>query len=246
MTINHNKIADTDDSIRPLTAIVMYGNDKNSVITHATLHRVKKDNTLGLGSVMNNNKFLRAVNDCLSTTKEPTVEITNPNVIIDTHQLLVWQKQRFKSDMWFRTGSRVLSYYVEWPPLIFIANKENKSLSVFSAATNSRLTMETRLYHAPLMNISSNGLLCLGTATLPSTISSKAIDECESALIDSQFTHTNHENTLTHHQDDDTAHIRFWKTRADKKNPKRVTAKDLVVTGTFKDVLNRLINNEFI
>jgi hypothetical protein len=89
------------------------------------------------------------------------------------------------------------------------------------------------------MNIDESGSLCLGTASMPARITPLSMDECESALIDSQFTHTNHNRTIKGIKKD-SDHVTFWKSLEDRNAPKRVTTKNLIPCGKLSTILEGL------
>jgi PRTRC genetic system protein B len=236
--LSHHPIHDADHSIYPVSAVVLYGNQLSRETKYATLHEVKADQSLGLGSIINAQALVTFLQDSFDKVGENN-DIILPNILMNTKSHLIWQKKRFINPMWFRTAKGVVSYNVEWPPLLFIANKIKKSLNVFALGSNSRAKSDSVIYHAPLMNIGIHGNLCLGNATMPSHISPSSIFECEAALIDSQFTHTNHARTIRG-VGSNADHVKFWCTHADKVSPLRVSTKHLVRIGKLSNILKEL------
>jgi PRTRC genetic system protein B len=77
------------------------------------------------------------------------------------------------------------------PPLLFIQKSED--LYVFALAKNRRPKAGTRLYHAPLFNISGEGKVCLGTAKIDKTQKQDMTTwqrEWSAGFWESKFTHS--------------------------------------------------------
>lgn len=135
--------------------------------------------------------------------------------------------------MWFVEAGTSVS--VKWPHLVFIASEQN--LRVFAVLGNKRPTPETKLYHAPLMNIFSDGRLCFGSAVRPDRITVDSIPEWSAAIFDSRFSHVNHQRTIKG-ASTSAEHARWWRNRnGEDKTPK---ASDLVRIKnlTLADVLS--------
>ena len=202
VAFNHLQINNKPLAIRPTEAVVLYGDDL------ATLHQVKRDNSLGLGRVVSAKALASRINKVVGKVGS-TVEMLPECVFVNSDKFIVWHKPRFVGAMWFRVGSGVRSLTVEWPPLLFVVNKSSRNLRIFGLGNNSRPSSNAVLYHAPLMNIDQNGALCLGTASLPRIIDVSTIDACEACLFNSYFTHTNHDFTLRN-KTSDAEHVRYW------------------------------------
>ena len=223
-------------SIEPISAVVFYGASAQD-IKGATLHKIKKDNTLGLGSVVSQEKLSTLFESYISSeSKIDSKNIINERLLLDTPDNLIWYRKRFKATMWFRAKEGVINVDAECSPLLFVVNRRRKSMRVFALSSNTRPTTNTKLYNAPLMNISGNGDLCLGSAKLPDIINGteESLSLCEASLIDSQFTHANNDETIRSIRTDG-QHIKFWKSQS-KKN-KRIKASDLFFYKTFGDLI---------
>ena len=224
--------------VRPIMAMVFHGvNEQN--IACSTIHTVKSNNQLSVGQVANT-KRLKALFDNLIEDKDrysEATELFSDALLFDSDNEIIWYRKRFHKKIWFRVGKGIQSFFVEWPALLYKANKKSKSLQVFALSSNSRPTPNTRLYHAPLMNINSFGVLCQGTAVLPKDINVSTIADCESSLIDSQFTHINHTNTLRNGANN-TELISFWQSKENNQHPKRVLASEMCLWGKMAQLLN--------
>lgn len=224
--------------IRPSFAIVVYNDDRNGHTVCATRHQVRKDNTLSLGRVISAMQITKVFAGLNTGQSSLSNQILPEFILVDSPDRLVWYKRRFIGEMWFRVGQKPECFVVEWTPLLFMADKERNSLRVFALGTNSRPNPETRLYHAPLMNINDFGDLCQGSAELPAEISVATIGACEASLIESQFTHVNHDRTLRR-ATSNAQHVEFWrnKSRTGVSNPQRVRSKELCPAGRLADLL---------
>jgi len=228
--VSHNPKA---SGIRPRFAVVFHEDDDTNKIVCATRHQINTNNTLSLGRVVSASHISKAFSELNTGQSKQIVSWLPESVLCDSSEYLVWYKRRFVGEMWFRVGSKPESFTVEWPPLVFVANKSHRSLRVFTLPSNNRPTGRTRLYHAPLMNINSHGILCQGTAALPSQICIETIHHCESTLFDSQFTHVNHEFTLRK-ETSNKQHLDYWKGKAKNitQPAKRVSVKELKFTNS--------------
>jgi len=220
------------NNIAPLYAVVFHGNEGR--VLACTKHRVTKTQKLSLGQVVSPEAIQKsfAALNVSSLSKKST--FIPENVLVNNDKIVCWYKKRFVAPMWYRREGGVKNLLVEWPSLLFVANKQERGLTVFALATNSRPQPHTRLYNAPLMNIGKSGALCLGSASLPKVIDAANIEECEAALIDSQFTHTNHDYTLKN-KTDNTSLYRFWRERSGD-SIQRVKASDLKQYGRLEDL----------
>lgn len=224
--------------VRPCFAIVMYNDDRNGHTVCATRHQVRENNTLSLGRVISATQVAKVFAGLNTGQSIDSNLILPETVLIDSPDRLVWFKRRFVGEMWFRVGQKPECLMVEWPPLLFMADKERNSLRIFALGTNSRPALESRIYHAPLMNINSYGDLCQGSAQLPTDISVATIGACESSLIDSQFTHVNHDHTLRG-ETTNAQHVDFWRKKSRTKETKaqRVHTRELCVAGRLLNLL---------
>lgn len=213
-------------------AIVFYENE-NRQVCNVVHHKVKADQSLGLGRVISGEHLVKSMLTRLQANQSYGEELLPSNVLVDNDDRLIWHTSRHISTMWFRVGSNAESMRVEWPPLLFIATKRGlKKMKVFALGSNARPTPSTRLYHAPLMNIDGSGEVCQGTAVLPKRISVSSIGECEDTIVRSKFTHTNHNFTLRGGATN-SEHMAFWRSKAAARStsPERVKVSELAFSG---------------
>ena len=242
VSVSKVKHYSTSNGVRPSYAIVLYQEMESGRKPYvcATKHTVNKNNSLSLGQVISPNQIANLFSSLTNGDNKTPYQCIPENVIFDSPASVIWYKKRFVHPMWFRVGKKLECLLVEWTPLLFFANKSNRSLYVFSLSSNSRPTMSTRLYHAPLMNIDETGYLCQGSAKLPHEISLLNLNKCEETLISSQFTHINHDYTLKQ-KTGNKEHILFWraKSRADSGKPQRVFAKEMRFSQTLSSLLGK-------
>jgi PRTRC genetic system protein B len=226
--VNHNP---KESGIRPRFAVVFHGDGETNNIVCATQHQVNSNNTLSLGRVVSASHISKAFSELNTGQSKQKFSCLPETVLHDSSERLVWYKRRFIGDMWFRVGSKPQHFTVEWPSLLFIVDKASRKLRVFALSSNARPTAKSRLYHAPLMNINAQGVLCQGTAMLPSQITTETITQCENTIFDSQFTHINHDFTLRN-QTSNRQHVAFWKRKSQTKfrSAERVSVKEMKFT----------------
>lgn len=234
--VSHNS---KESGIRPRFAVVFHEDSDTNNIVCATQHQVNSNNTLSLGRVVSAPHISKAFSELNTGFSKQIFSCIPETVLYDSSERLVWYKRRFIGDMWFRVGSKPQRFTVEWPCLLFIVEKAQRQLRVFALPSNARPSANTRLYHAPLMNINGQGVLCQGTATLPSQITIETITQCENTIFDSQFTHVNHEFTLRK-ETSNKKHLAFWKSKSKTKTqpPERVSVKEMKFTkNTLGDIM---------
>ena len=149
------------------------------------------------------------------------------NLLLNSPEQLVWYTPRQRRMMWFRCeGNHQLM--VKWPPLLWrVTRTKRPELHLRALLTNSRPTLQTMTYRAPLMNISANGWVCQGTATIPPTVTAsiESMQQVEATIFDSNFTHVNCADTFAGIGSDNDLHLAKW--RALEQSQGRLTRKDL-------------------
>ena len=156
------------------------------------------------------------------------------SVFCRSDHCLGWTVSSRRAPMWFSDLAPIPA--VLWCSLLFFAENINGvSLKVF-ALKDSCVTPETRLFHAPLMNIDASGYLCFGNATNPAKTTLEAMPVFEQAVYDTKFSHVNHTQTLlADGAVSNNAHYKFWKSLSgenefplDRLNPTNLTVADLI------------------
>lgn len=185
-------------------AYVFYETDRETCAV--TEHQIK-DDRLGAGRVVS----LRGLGERFSRlNRTDTPTILPKSVFLSTGKAFAWTTSARLAPMWFSIGSRQWAHRVWWPNLLWIVNRQQRDLQVFAVGRGGRPSIETPIYHAPLMNIGANGTLCEGSAQLPRRLDETQIPQIEACIFDSNFTHINHGKTLKGGADD-RQHIAFWR-----------------------------------
>lgn len=210
-------------------AYVLY--EQNGGVCAATRHPVEKGR-LKLGRVIALNTMSREL-----AAQEPrgSVTLLPPSVVVSSASLVAWTSRKRLGEMWFHVGGKHTAFRVFWPDLIWLADRQKRGLRVFALGSARRPTLDTRLYHAPLMNIGQAGHLCEGSATLPTTLDVAAIPAIEACLFESCFTHVNHQHTIKGGADNK-RHLAFWRGKSRQRTPVRV--KELMQYKRLGEVLN--------
>ena len=189
------------ESVRLKTAILLYEGCYNPSLRYATVHPVDtpapdQPPIIRAGRPLDQNK-LREVCGALSASARIRSGLLTENVLSMGMDYVIW---------WSRPGSRthffdckeadgVLSVgkrggTAPTPGLIFAAKEQN--LWVFAVKGNSRPTLDTPLFHAPLMNCWEDGRVCLGTMALPEDTLAASVSKWETSFWESNFSHPNH------------------------------------------------------
>ena len=196
----------------PQYAVCIHSNGSDVL---ATAHEPKSDGTLGVGKIVSMDDISRTIQTLNQKDERamPSLSWVRPNVLLDTPEFLVWSIAPQKKTLWFRV-TETESIDVLIPRTVFFVDRRNHSMSVFSAQAK-KITPDTQLYHAPYMNVGSDGRLCQGNAKLPddlSVTSDNVLTGCEDSLFDSLFTHTNHNDTWKRKNGvSNSEHIALWK-----------------------------------
>jgi len=192
----------------------------------ATEHNVRQGQ-LGPGRAIS----LRSIGERFNRiTGHDVLCVLPPEVFISNQHLFAWHTASRYAPMWFSVGGRQFAVRVQWPPLVWIVNRRDRGLRIFALGRSSRPAMDTIVYHAPLMNIGSNGRLCEGSAKLPRQLDERHLHEIEACVFESNFTHVNHDKTLKGAKDNK-AHVAFWRNKERLKEAVKV--KELVRAGTL-------------
>jgi PRTRC genetic system protein B len=206
--------------IKTSFALVFHSVDDENVITK---HNII-DNKIGAGIVVDP---IDVIHNAVEISEQTHTTLLPSNVLVDNAQQLVWHVPGRNMNMWFQIrGTKQIALRVWWPNLVFVCNKQTRTLRVFATATASRPHAATPLYHAPLMNINTTGHLCLGSAVLPQTLTVNTIKQIEACLFDSNFSEVHgFKDTKYPYSANKKAHLKFYRER--QKTAQKFTAKDL-------------------
>jgi len=226
-----------EDSYTVDSALYLYarGGNNNTKEMVCIRHKRKQNGNFGLGAPVD----IDTLRELLTTDNQSTMEILPEKVLINNSRVAVWWSARQKRRMFIRTNDHTIMLNVIYPSLIWGVNKHSRTLHI-SAIANKRPTMISKLFHAPLMNIDGNGLVCQGSATIPQVdnINQKVIESIETCIFDSNFTHTNHDQTLRGKETSTFDQIKYWKKKGDDNSIPRLN--DLYQKGTVADFIGRI------
>lgn len=138
-------------------------------------------------------------------------ELLPAHVLSVSASHLVWWVPAKRRRVFFSNaelGKR--SAEVPHPPLMF--SVVNGRWSVFALKENERPSEATQLYFAPYFNSYDDCSICVGSAAIPKSLSTKTIAEWENAFFDSAFTHMNGQKKKIAHERGEYA---FWKEMLD-------------------------------
>lgn len=109
---------------------------------------------------------------------------------------IIWTVKPSKKYLLFSDDLAIENGYYNLPKLVFELNKN--TLSVFSVK-NEILNENSKLYHAPFLNVYKSGNICMGSASLDISSFSYVEDVilyAENHFFNSVFTHTNHNKII--------------------------------------------------
>lgn len=111
----------------------------------------------------------------------------------DDHTL--WWMPSFVGPMLLHLpGKEPESRLVKWPPLVLLA--KDRTISLAALARSERPDAGTQLYHAPIGNVYSTGEVCLGDCRPPESGAAEHLDEWNTVVYDSAFSHSNNTDAM--------------------------------------------------
>ncbi|MBD1389435.1 hypothetical protein IC617_08350 [Neiella sp. HB171785] len=223
------------DDPTPEKAWVFYsGNINYDVKCTGIVEHSIRNGKLGAAKPLNEAQILEAVNQ-LDASSACSTSMIPEQVLLNTPTRLAWYSKRRVGVMWIRNGG-THHLMVEWPPLLWRVDFQRQPvLYVRALLHNTRPSEKTRTFKAPLMNISDNGAVCQGTATLPRQIDIAAIPAIEATIYESVFTHVNGRDTFAGIGNDNSRHIAKWRSLAQSTG--RVRRGDLTLCETVGEFI---------
>jgi PRTRC genetic system protein B len=221
----------TQPRLRAAHAILVYeepgaGGTDCALMTHRIEH-TEHGVRLGSGRLFGPEEQKALLDILLGATSQDSTYLP-PEVIAHGSARLAWYVPGRVRPMWFRFQGKSRRLTVPWPTLLFTVSRG--SLRLAALARTERPQADTQLFHAPLMNVHANTSLCTGSAILPSGVSLAERSGFEAAVYETNFTHCNHERTLTLPGSgtvSNAAHFRFYRSLA-SDNPPHFPATALV------------------
>lgn len=226
---------DESKKIEPTTALVIHSST-NCSETFITRHAIS-NGALGLADVIDPLAVKEMFDEMTdSSNTKASLEILPQNVIHFSSKAIVWHTKRRKRTLFFLNEA----IEIEYPPLLFIYDK-SLNLSIYALPNNSRPHGDTRIYHAPLFNIYSSGVLCRGNLKFPNSLKLSSISLIEQEYFNSRCSHVNHDFTLKvkRGQEKITTNklLSYWRKKS--KAEARVKVSELNFAGTLFDILEK-------
>lgn len=198
-----------------------------SITTHA-IKETPSGSVIGAGRLLS--EFdKQALRDFLNGEEEMKSGWIPENVMMMNSKRMVWYVPSKIRPMHFLTKDGSIHYSILWPSLVFCFDAQ-KRLRVATFMGNRRPRLDQKLFHAPIWNVDSNGVLCAGSNTTTQQISIEAMQIWEEAIFKSNFSHRNHDKVLAV----DTPYLKFIKQKSN--SGERITAKELTpINKTLQD-----------
>lgn len=129
-------------------------------------------------------------------TKKLSLCLIDKRICALTTNQMVWECEPAVRDISIQLSSgELITAPVPWPRLVICATA-GRSLRVMAVRKRGEIEGNTKLYHAPLMNIDRDGVLDVNPSTLPSRIDPKSLAEWEALIFGYLFANVGHEQTL--------------------------------------------------
>lgn len=173
-----------------------------------TVHPIK-DKVLQAGQPLSRPELA----NLLSQIEPEDLLWNDTRLIASSRSTIAWWLPPAIRPQWFAVGRKTLRCMAPWPGLVLRMNRCG-AFTVHAATGRERPEPGAKLFHAPLMNIDRTGAMCFGSAERPA-FGAEYRDAFEAALIESRFSHVNHEHTLRIGKAgspvDNVAHMAFWR-----------------------------------
>ncbi|SEG89421.1 hypothetical protein [Marinobacterium lutimaris] len=222
MQFDSEGLSDKSIPVLPQVAFVLHGTGPRNADV-MTVHDVK-DGIFQIGNYVDPEAVITMIQEANSDRPDHKTRLIPENVLVDDAHYLIWFVRSTRRPFHFRHGSGDWHGQVRYPHLLFIADKHQRRLRIFALANSRRPTLEAKLYHAPLFNLNGQGDLCLGSATLPESLSVSTLPGIEAAFFDANGSHQNHQRTLSDPAEKQhKTLIGYWKSKAAADEPVRVS-----------------------
>lgn len=196
-----------------------YGNDYLASIHQFFVDGKTQEPVIGAGQLMTKEDLESIFRSLLQMRNRKATLLPN-NVVSISDSHIAWTVPARVRPMLFNIqGVKMRKINVPWPRLLIVANCNGK-MAVTALKGNRRPTGRTKLYHAPLMNVSSNGAVCTGSASVPLECGVEDIASWESVMFDTAFSHVNNPATfrLDGKKEITTKmNLRFWQSLSKQK-----------------------------
>lgn len=198
------------------TALLIQHFGSRAVMTLHDVAYAKRGPTIGTGRVFTHEDLAAFL--AILAGQDYGLSLLPNNVLSASPAHLTWYVEGKKRPMWFQVKEgRTTKVTVHWPNLLF--HVHNRVLWVFAYTGKERPNATTRLHHAPIMNVYTDGRVCTGNGSLPGSHDIVTMADWEKVIFDTLFTHVNHAATLQLRGKSKkgvttAAHVAFWRKQA--------------------------------
>ncbi len=179
-------------AVRLTAAFLLY--EGNNGACYATAHPVESEAgsnraVIGAGRPVARSELVKALREIEDNSGAQTAFL--PATVLGlSNRAVTWWCPPSARRVFFQSkelGTR--SAIVPHPGLVFQAS--NEGFRVFSVKVAQRPGPDTPLFEPPYFNTWDDGLICIGTARVPTRIDVNSISGWEAGFFDSAFTHPN-------------------------------------------------------
>ncbi|WP_199438515.1 hypothetical protein [Vibrio owensii] len=158
--------------------------------------------------------------------------LNDPRVLFDNGRTLIWHYRPSKQQKLFlKHNGRNINQKFPFPSLVFAYDEEAHSLHIVAMRHHKRPDLDTRLYCAPLPNISTNGNVCLGNVVMPKT---RCIDALSEEYLNSFKTHLNNTELF---RKGETTNGRYFKWAKEAIKNNKISLAEIAVYGTLREFI---------
>lgn len=170
------------------------GNQLRLITAHPVHETQRAGQEIGPGRPLSPEDEAVLVDLLLSARGQLGFEIIPPTLLYRDGGTMLWWAPPAVRPMHLRRDGKLTTIRTLWPNLVLMVRA--RTLFVAALAGSERPTATTKLYHAPLANIFSDGSMCTGDVKLPVEETLADIPAWEAALFGSAFTHANHADAI--------------------------------------------------
>jgi len=207
-------IVQVPEAPEAVSALVFYQTRSNygqaGFVTRHDIEQKEGGPQLGPGQILPPSRIRELCNAVTPSKKTEKIHFIPEGLIAQGPDFLAWVSKGNVGNMWFKFSNTEQKVRVPWPTLLYVVHKGGLRLAALSS--NRRPNLETRLYEAPLMNVSPGGSVCLGSIKRPK-VSLDAIPQWENSVRNTWFSHVNGGPVLCLNgkKYDNARFLAFWK-----------------------------------
>lgn len=214
------------DSLEPRVALLLYGERGTADLSHAVLsihgitHGDDDAPLLDAGRVLTEVErqlLIEALIDPASAQRAlRDVALIPETLLRETSDSLTWYRPAARTTMYWRTSKCAAAITAVLPTLVF--HVQSGALAVAASADPGRPTERTPLYAVPLGNVFADTRVCVGNASLPTSLDRSTMAAWERVLLSTNYSHVNHPQTLAGGATTESL-IAFWQKRKARQTP---------------------------